>query len=588
MMPFLRTLCTAALCAATLLPAATGAAAAQSSLLDYGSIVHPVVDEDGMVVSQNEIASRVGAEILAAGGNAVDAAIATGFALAVTLPRAGNLGGSGYMLVYIAEEDRVLALDYRSAAPAAATVEMFLDRRGRINDAANYGHRAAAVPGTVAGFAAVHERYGVLPWADLIAPAMSLAQDGIVVSRDLSEALQWGERRLSSSDAARSAFFHADGSPYRFGERLVQPDLAWTLQRLMTAGPRDFYEGEIAQRIVADMERNGGLISMEDLAAYEAQWREPIRTTYRGHEVVTMPPSSSGGIALLQMLNMLEHFNLSAMGENSAATLHTLSEVMQLAYADRTQYLGDPDYVQVPVETLISKAYAEERVSHVSRTSASPASAVSPGDPLAFESPDTTHFSVADSAGNVVSNTYTLGSSFGSGALVEGAGFLLDNQMKNFALRSHLNDVRGMQSNVANRLEPGKRMTSSMTPTIVFRDGEPYLVVGTPGGSTIINTVLQVILNVIDHDMNIAEAVQAPRIHQNWYPDELEVEPGLSIDTLRLLGSLGHEIEFSDTIGSAQCIRIADGVFEGAADPRRPDARAAGVRNVGTLPGYRW
>jgi gamma-glutamyltranspeptidase/glutathione hydrolase len=575
----------AALASAVLITAAAAPmpAEAQSTLLDYDTIKHPVVDREGMVVSQNEIASHVGAEILARGGNAVDAAVATAMALAVTLPRAGNIGGSGFMLVHIAGEDRTIAIDYRSAAPASATKEMFLDRRGRENRAADFGHRAAAVPGTVAGLALAHERYGSLPWAELVRPAQALAAEGIVVSRDLSEALRWGRSRLESSDAAIDTFFKADGTPYMFGEVLVQPELAWTLGRLADQGPEDFYTGEIARRIVADMEARGGLITLEDLAGYEAKVREPLRTTYRGLDVLTMPPSSSGGVALIEMLNILEHFDLAGMGPNSAASLHTLSEVMKLAYADRTRYWGDPDFVENPVTGVTSKAYAAERARLVPFDRATPPPEIAPGDPLAYESPDTTHFSVVDRHGNVVSNTYTLGSSFGSGAVVDGAGFLLDNQMKNFALRYQVPDVRGMSANEANRLEPGKRMTSSMTPTIVFREGEPWLVTGTPGGSTIINTVLQVIVNVVDHGMNIAEATEAPRIHQNWRPSELEVEPGISIDTLRMLGGLGHEIELSQTIGSAQSILIEDGELRGAADPRRPDSRAVGVENLRVL-----
>ena len=554
-------------------------ASAQQALLDYSSIHHPVEDEKGMVVSQNELASRVGARVLAQGGNAVDAAVATALALAVTLPRAGNLGGGGFMMVYLADEQRTIAIDYRSAAPAAAEADMFLDRRGFVGDKADFGHRAAAVPGTVAGLALAHERYGSLPWATLVQPALELARDGIVVTRDLSTALQWGRARLESSDAAIASFFKADGSPYQFGERLVQSDLAWTMQRLAEAGPDDFYRGEIAARLVADMEANDGLITLADLGAYEAQIREPLRTTYRDFEVVTMPPASSGGVALLQMLNMLERFSLRTMGHNSAASIHTMSEVMKLAYADRRYNIGDPAFNDNPTATFTSKAYAAARVAGINRTRASTREEIGPADPFAFESPETTHFSVVDAAGNVVSNTYTLGSSFGSGVLVSGAGFLLDNQIQNFSLRFGVEGAT-YGNNEANRIEPGKRMNSSMTPTIVFKDGQPYLVVGSPGGSAIINIVLQVILNVVDHEMNIAEATLAPRIHQNWVPDELSIEPGFSPDTVNLLTQLGHEIELRDTIGSAQTIMLQDGLIMGAADPRRPGAAAIGVHNL--------
>ena len=560
-------------------PVAYAPAAAQQELLDYDTIHHPVVDDEAMVVSQNELASRIGARIMARGGNAVDAAVATAFALSVTLPRAGNLGGGGFMLVYLANEKRTVAIDYRSAAPAAAEAKLFLDRKGNREDNADRGHMASGVPGTVAGLKLAHERWGSLPWEEVVRPAADLARDGIVVTRDLSEALRWGRKRLSNSDAAISTFFKPDGPPYRYGERLKQPELAWTLDRIASMGAEDFYSGEIADRIVADMEAHGGLIAKADLQAYEAKIREPISTTYRGLNVVTMPPASSGGVALLEMLNMLERFNLKEMGHNSASTVHVLSETMKLAYADRRQSMGDPDFVQNPVEVLISKAYAQERAKQISRERSSPPEAISPFDPMAYESPDTTHFSVVDKQGNIVSNTYTLGSSFGSGVVVEGAGFLLDNQIKNFSLRV---DVPGatFSNSEMNRIEPGKRMLSSMTPTIVFRDDQPYLVVGSPGGSTIINTVLQIILNVADHDMNIAEATFAPRMHQNWKPSELEIEPGFNVDALRVLQSLGHKIEERDTIGSAQTIMIENGQILGAADPRRPGSAAIGVGNL--------
>lgn len=563
-------------------PMAYAPLAAQQELLDYDTIHHPVVDDEAMVVSQNELASRIGARIMAEGGNAVDAAVATGFALAVTLPRAGNVGGGGFMLVYLADEKRTVAIDYRSAAPAGAEADMFLDRKGRRKDNADKGHLAAAVPGTVAGLKLAHERWGSLPWAQVVQPAVDLARDGIVVTRDLSEALRWGRKRLESSDAAIETFFKPGGTPYMFGDVLKQPDLAWTLERIATAGAEDFYRGEIAKKIVADMEAHGGLISMSDLAAYEAKLREPIATDYRGLQVVTMPPASSGGVALLEMLNMLERFNLKAMGHNSASTIHILSETMKLAYADRRKSLGDPDFVQNPVSTLISKAYAQERAKLISRERSTPPEQISPFDPLAYESPDTTHYSIVDKFGNVVSNTYTLGSSFGSGTVVDGAGFLLDNQIKNFSLRVNVPGATFSNSE-ANKIEPGKRMLSSMTPTIVFRQGEPYLVVGSPGGSTIINTVLQVILNVVDHDMNIAQATFAPRLHQNWKPSELELERGFNSDSVGILQGLGHEIEVRDTIGSAQTIMLENGKILGAADPRRPGAAAIGVGNLRVL-----
>ena len=559
---------------------ATPPLAAQQQLLDYKTIHHPVVDDEAMVVSQNALSSEIGARILAEGGNAVDAAVATGFALAVTLPRAGNLGGSGFMLIYLAEEDTVFAIDYRSAAPAAAAnPAQFLDEEGNRMDNADKGHMAAGVPGTVAGLKLAHQRWGALPWEQVVRPAEEIARNGITVTRDLSEALRWGRGRLESSKAAISTFFKPDGSPYLFGDKLVQPDLAWTLDRIATHGAEDFYRGEIAQRFVADMKANGGLISSTDLAAYQAKLRTPIETDYRGLRVVTMPPASSGGVALLEMLNMLEPYDLSAMGHNSAANVHLLSEVMKLAFADRRKSMGDPDFVQNPVETLISKPYAAMRAKGISLKRATPSEDISPFDPMGSESEDTTHYSIADKHGNIVSNTYTLGSSFGSGVVVEGTGVLLDNQIRNFSLRV---DVPGatFSNSRMNAIAPGKRMLSSMTPAIVFRDEKPYLVVGSPGGSTIINTVLQIILNVVDHDMNIAEATYAPRLHQNWRPTELEIERGFNADTLGILKGMGHEIEVRDTIGSAQTLMLENDQILAAPDPRRPGSGASGVGNM--------
>ena len=559
---------------------ATPPLAAQQQLLDYKTIHHPVVDDEAMVVSQNALSSEIGARILAEGGNAVDAAVATGFALAVTLPRAGNLGGSGFMLIYLAEEDTVFAIDYRSAAPAAAAnPAQFLDEEGNRMDNADKGHMAAGVPGTVAGLKLAHQRWGALPWEQVVRPAEEIARNGITVTRDLSEALRWGRGRLESSKAAISTFFKPDGSPYLFGDKLVQPDLAWTLDRIATHGAEDFYRGEIAQRFVADMKANGGLISSTDLAAYQAKLRTPIETDYRGLRVVTMPPASSGGVALLEMLNMLEPYDLSAMGHNSAANVHLLSEVMKLAFADRRKSMGDPDFVQNPVETLISKPYAAMRAKGISLKRATPSEDISPFDPMGSESEDTTHYSIADKHGNIVSNTYTLGSSFGSGVVVEGTGMLLDNQIRNFSLRV---DVPGatFSNSRMNAIAPGKRMLSSMTPAIVFRDEKPYLVVGSPGGSTIINTVLQIILNVVDHDMNIAEATYAPRLHQNWRPTELEIERGFNVDTLGILKGMGHEIEVRDTIGSAQTLMLENDQILAAPDPRRPGSGASGVGNM--------
>lgn len=542
-------------------------------LLDYPDIHHPVIGERGMVVSQSEPASRVGAEILRRGGNAVDAAIAVSFALAVTLPRAGNIGGDGFMLVYLAESGQTIALDYRSVAPLAARAEMFLTSEGRTSNAARRGHSAAAVPGTVAGLAHAHRRWGSLPWAALLAPAIRLTEDGVVLTHDEAFALTWARERLEPSPEALRSFYKPDGSAYRAGEVFRQPALANTL-RAIAADPESFYRGEIAQQIAASMQAHGGHITLEDLAAYRPVERQPLRANYRGFALATMPPPSGGGVSLVESLNILENFDLNAMGPGSADATHVLAETMRLAYADRTRYVGDPDFVDVPLAGLTSDAYAAERARRISMRRAADARSVSPGNPSsAVESRDTTHFSIADSRGNVVSVTTTLGDSFGAGAAIDGAGFLLNNQMKNFALEYMARESATLSTSPANALAPGKRMMSTMSPTIVFRNERPWIVVGTPGGSTIHNTILQILVNVIDHRMNIAEATHAPRIHQQWR-GALEVEPGFSPDTLRLLRQRGHDVREGETMGSAQSILIDGGVFYGAADPRRPGAAA--------------
>jgi len=542
-------------------------------LLDYDSIQHPTVGDRGMVVTQSEPASRVGAEILRKGGNAVDAAVAVAFVEAVTLPRAGNIGGDGFMLVYMAGTGKTVAIDYRGVAPLSATREFFLDDKGQVNDRARKGHTASDVPGTVAGLWLAHRKWGKLPWKTLLAPAVELADKGVILTHDEAFALAWAKDRMSVTEAGRRIFFKADGTAYQPGERFRQPELVWTLRQIAKNGADGFYKGPVAERIVADMLAHGGLITLEDLARYRAVEREPITTTYRGHTVVTMPPPSGGGVAVLQMLNILEAFDVKSLGAGSAEATHLLAETMKLAYADRTRYVGDPDFVKVPLAGMTSKAYAAERAKLIRRDRALETPEIAPGDPWRYEGNNTTHFSVADAAGNVVSNTYTLGSSYGSGAVIAGAGFILNDQMRNFAYRSSAEE-QALATSPANAFAPGKRMMSTMAPTIVFKDGKPWLITGTPGGSTILNTIFQVIVNVVDHGMNVAAATHAPRIHQQWKPDDLDVEPGFNPDTVALLKAKGHEVDPEETMGSAQSILIEKGRFYGAADPRRPGAVA--------------
>ncbi|WP_431469688.1 gamma-glutamyltransferase [Sphingosinithalassobacter sp. LHW66-3] len=542
-------------------------------LLEYPSIHSPVVGTRGMVVSQNALASEVGAQILRDGGNAVDAAIAVGFALAVTLPRAGNIGGDGFMTVYDAASGEVRVIDFRSVAPARATPAMFVDPQGRERPESSYGYLAPAVPGTVAGLEYAHRKWGSLPWERLVAPALAMARDGVRLTADEAFVFGWGRERLGNSVSGRATFYKSDGSLYAKDELLRQPDLAWSLGEIAREGAAAFYSGEIARRIEADMRAHGGLITRADLAAYRPIERDPLVGSYRGTTIYTTPPASAGGAALLNMLNMLEHFDLREMGLGSAASLHVMAEAMKLAYLDRYQSLGDPAFVTAPVRGFVSKEYAAERVRLIDPEHATPIAELAPGDPLAYESPSTTHFSVADAAGNVVSTTYTLGSDFGSGVMIAGTGILLNNQMNNFSHEQAWEAQRTGAPPPMNALEPGKRMLSTQMPTLVFKDGKPWLVTGTPGGSTIITSVLQVIVNTIDYGLNVAEATHQPRIYQGT-TDTLRVEPNFNPDTVAALRARGHRITSDETMGSAQSIMIENGLFLGAADPRRPGAEA--------------
>lgn len=555
-----------------------GNAPAQETAIFSGmDRVHPVWAERGMVATQEATATRVGVEILEQGGNAVDAAVAVGFALAVTLPRAGNLGGGGFMLVHLAESGETLALDYRETAPAAAHRDMYLDADGEPDpQLSRFSHKAAGVPGTVAGLALALERYGTMSLEEAIAPAIRLAAEGITVSADLHDSLAGLRERLQRWPQTAAVFYKDDGALYSPGETLVQPDLARTLRRIAEDGPQAFYRGEIAELIVAEMERGGGLITRADLATYEPVVREPVRGTYRGYEIASMPPPSSGGIHLVQILNILEADPIGELGFGGADTLHRMAEAMKLAFADRSEYLGDSDFVDVPVAGLTSRDYAQALRERIDPLRATPAESIRPGDPWGYESPDTTHFSVVDAEGNAVSNTYTINFSYGSGILVEGAGFLLNNEMDDFAAKPGEPNAYGLVQGEANAIEGNKRPLSSMTPTLVLADGRPFLVTGSPGGPRIITTTLQVIMNVVDHGMNIAEATHAPRIHHQWLPDELRIETGFSPDTLRILEARGHRIALDDAMGSTQSILVRDGLLLGASDPRRPGALTAG------------
>lgn len=549
----------------------------------YGVIHHPVYSRTGMVAAQDEAAAKVGAQILADGGNAVDAAVAVGFALAVTLPRAGNIGGGGFMLVYDATSGQTTAIDYREKAPLRASRDMFLDAAGNADrELALNSYESSGVPGTVAGLFLAHEKFGCLPWRKLIEPAIALARDGFVVSFDQAAKFASSRDRLCRQKASCAYFFRPGGVPYAAGERLVQADLAHTLQVIADEGADAFYRGEIADKIVAEMEAGGGLIDKASLAAYEPVLREPVRGSYRGYEIVAMPPPSSGGVHVIQMLNILEHFPLAEFGQGSADEVHVLTEVMRLAYADRSKHLGDPAFYDVPVDWLTSKDYAAGLAKTIDMTKARRSSDVLPGTAPPHESMDTTHFSVIDVDGSVVSNTYTLNLTYGSGISVPGAGFLLNDEMDDFVSKPGVPNAYGLLGGEANAIDADKRPLSSMTPVIVFADGKPWFATGSPNGSRIISAVLQMIVNVIDYRLSIAEAADRPRMHHQWWPDVLLLEDGYSPDTLRLLKARGHNVKIVSSLEtSLQTVAVENGVFEGASDPRRPDAASVAPAAAG-------
>ena len=531
----------------------------------------PEKGKNGMVVSADPQATIAGLKVLLKGGNAVDAAVAVGFALAVTYPAAGNIGGGGFMNIRFAD-GRSYTIDYREKAPGNAHRDMYLDSAGNfIDNLSTYGHLAAGVPGAVAGMLLGLEKFGTLPRSTVIAPAHELADKGFPLLPELAGDLNWGRKRFLKFPGSTKYFVSTD-SAYTEGEIWTQKDLAKTLQRIIDHGREGFYEGETADLIVAEMKRGGGLISHDDLKNYHAVLREPLRGTYRGYEIISMPPVSSGGTALLQLLNILEGYDLRSYGHNSAATVHRYIEAMRRVYADRAEHLGDPDFYNVPVQWLTSKEYAGERRASIDTVMASTSKEISHGAAPGKESEQTTHYSVVDQWGNCVSVTTTINGGFGNYVAVDGAGFLLNNEMDDFSAKPGVPNMFGALGNVANEIQPNKRMLSSMTPTIVLNVGKPFMVIGTPGGTTIITTVMQVICNVIDFDMNIQQAIDAPRIHHQWAPDETYFEKrGLNFDTIEKLKAMGHNLsERRGTSGLAEGIIIdtAKGIYYGATDPR--------------------
>jgi gamma-glutamyltranspeptidase/glutathione hydrolase len=537
----------------------------------YQSKSHPVIGQDFMVVSQNVHATEVGYEILKKGGNAVDASVAVGFALAVTLPRAGNLGGGGFILIYDKDTEKISSIDYRSAAPKNATSEMYVNG----DSVKRYGHLVNAVPGSVAGLLKAHEDFGSLPLRTLLQPAIDLAKDGFEVTYDLNYVLEWGKESMLANQASKDKFYSSSQEPLKVKSNFKQPELAKTLFKISKQGSEIFYKGEIAEWISEESLSNGGLITRDDMASYKAKYREPIEIDYRGYRIVSMGPAASGGLVLLQTLNILENFNLNEAGHNSAETVHLLSEAMQRAFADRAVFHGDPDYYDVPVEKSLSKEYAKERAQTIGDLRTKDGEIFAGNLKNYDESPDTTHYSIIDSEGNAVSNTYTLGSSFGSGVTVKKGGFLMNNQMRNF---SHFYGQEGKEygNSEANRLEPGKRMISTQTPTLVFGpDGRLMMILGSPGGGRIPNILTQVISNVIDHGLSFSEAVMAPRINQRL-EGKLQLETGFSPDTIKLLKLKNHQPEISMTMGSVQAVFLEGDRLYGVADTRRPGAMAKG------------
>ena len=546
-----------------------------SSIFNSQSLIHPEVNRNGMVVTQHYLATDVGAKILEDGGNAYDASIAVAFALAVVLPRAGNIGGGGFMVMYDKEANENFSIDYREMAPRLASKDMFLNDDGSVNKKrAREGVLSIGVPGTVYGMWEVHKKFGSISWKKLIEPAIKLAEEGFIMSPFMVDALNRRYKKLSNYQNFKDIFY--EDYPVAIDSRLIQKDLANTLSIIANKGVKGFYEGEIAKKIAQDMKDKNGLISSYDLKNYRPIWRKPIKGNFDKYEIITMGPPSSGGIHIIQMLNILEKFNLKEIGHNSASYGALLSEVMKYAYADRSKYLADPDYFEVPVAQLTSKRYAEKIYNKIAVNKVTPSSEILPGNLIPHESEDTTHFSIADKFGNVTSNTYTLNSGYGSGVIIEGTGILMNNEMDDFVSAPGVPNQFGLLGGEANKIEPFKRPLSSMTPTLVFKDNVPVLATGSPGGSVIITAVLQFLLNTLVFEMEISDATIAPRVHQQWGPDILFLEKGFDINAGKQIESYGQKIMISGPRTSLESLQIKENLFYGFGDTRRPDSKAKG------------
>ena len=526
----------------------------------------PEFARHAMVVAQEPIAADVGLRVLQSGGNAIDAAVAVAFALAVTYPYAGNIGGGGFLLARFAD-GRATFIDFREKAPLAATRNMYINAKGNVSRDSLVGWRAAGVPGTVRGLELAHRKYGHQPWSELVDPAIKLASEGFPVSHSFSTSLESEAGLLSQFPESKRIFLSA-----HYGDKLAQPELAATLKRIRDRGASDFYEGETAQKLAAAMASNKGLITLADLKGYQATEQPPLRGHYHGDEIITAPPPSAGGVGILQMLGMLDGSGYEKTGPGSAASVHYVTEVMRRFYADRSEYFGDPDFYPVPVRKLLDPHYIASRRGTIDPAHATPSSQIRPGAISAHESTETTHFNIVDQQGNAVALTYTLNNGFGSGVTVPGLGFLLNDEMDDFAAKPGSENLFHLIQGESNAIQPGKRPVSSMTPTIVTRDGKFFLMLGAPGGSRIINGVLQVLLNVVDFHMNVQDAVDWPRFHHQWMPDVLYTEKGISPDTVALLRAMGHEVSplesTSSVVARVEAILNADGWLQGASDGR--------------------
>lgn len=543
------------------------------SLVAQAASYKPLKDQTtGLAMTSHVLANKIGKKVLDDGGNAIDAAVAVGYALAVLHPSAGNIGGGGFAVIHLANGENI-TLDFREKAPLKATRDMYLDKNGNvIPNASTIGYLGAGVPGSVAGMSAMLEKYGTKKLSDMIVPAIKLAQNGFIITERQAQTMQEAQKDFAKFASSRKYFLKKDGSTYKEGEVFIQKDLAKTLKLIQKEGSKAFYQGKIADLIAQDMAKNGGIVTKKDLAEYSVVWRKPVIGTYRGYEIISMAPPSSGGTHIIEILNVMENADIEKLGFDSSQTIHIMSEAMRQAYADRSLFMGDPDFVRVPVDKLTNKDYAKKIYQNIATNKATPSSQINPGLDQIHEGDNTTHYSVADKWGNAVSVTYTINASYGSAAAVDGAGFLLNNEMDDFSIKPGTSNLYGLVGGDANAITPNKKPLSSMSPTIVLKDKKLVMVLGSPGGARIITTVLQVISNVIDHKMDISQAIEAPRFHMQWLPDEIRIEPyGMTQDVMNNLRNMGYKVITKPVMGDVNAIFIdpKTNIMHGSGDPRK-------------------